>query len=64
MGNEILSIKELCENISPKVQIENVKFCFNGKNIENMLGNNEKIQSVLNNSIKTKISEGIEKIIN
>ena len=60
-GNEILSIKELCEIISQTVQIENVQFCFNGKNAENMLGNNEKIQSDLNYSIKTTISEGIKK---
>lgn len=63
-GNEILSIKELCEIISQKLQVENVKFNFNGKEVQNILGKNEKIQQTLNNCINTKISEGIEKMIN
>lgn len=63
-GNEIVSVKELCEIIGNTVEIENVQFCFNGKDSKNMLGNNEKIQSVLNYSIKTTISEGLQKIIN
>ena len=62
-GNEIISVKELCEIISNTVQVKNVQFCFNGKKMGNMLGNNEKIQSALNYSIKTTISEGIQKII-
>lgn len=60
-GNEIVSIKELCEIISQKVEAENVQFCFNGKNAKNMLGNNEKILNALNYSILTTIFEGIEK---
>jgi len=63
-GNEIVSIKELCKIISDTADIKNVLFCFNNKNIENILGNNQKIQSALNYSIKTTISEGIKRIIN
>lgn len=63
-GNEILSIKELCEIISQKLQVENMEFDFNGKEVQNILGKNEKIQQPLNNCINTKISEGIEKMIN
>ena len=62
-GNEIVSIKELCEIISQTLQTENAQVCFNGKNTENILGNNEKIQSVLKENIKTTISEAISKII-
>lgn len=62
-GNESLSIKELCELIAKKNKKEKVKFIYNNKNIENLLGCNEKIQSALNNPIKTSISEGIDKIL-
>ncbi len=60
-GNEIVSIKDLCMIICGKVNIENVHFNFNGKSIENMLGDNKKIQNALNYHINTTIFEGIEK---
>lgn len=63
-GNETLSVKELCEIIRQKLQVENLDICFNGKEVQNLLGKNEKIQYISNNCIKTKISEGIEKMIN
>ena len=62
-GNDIISIKELCEIISQKLKTQIPEFCFNGKEAENLIGKNEKIQLVLNSCIKTNISEGLTKMI-
>lgn len=62
-GNEMVSIKELCEIISGAVEKGALEYCFNGKNSENMLGYNEKILNCLNYSIKSTISGCIKKMI-
>jgi Nucleoside-diphosphate-sugar epimerases len=59
-GNEIISIKELCEIISNKFHVENTHYEFNNNNCENMIGNNEKIIKNLNYSMKIKLLDGIE----
>lgn len=59
-GNEIVSIKELCEMIRSKFDVKNVKYEFNSNNCESMLGNNKKIISNLNYCIKSKLLDGIE----
>lgn len=59
-GNEIVSIKELCQKISDKFGIENVQYEFNDKKCKNLLGNNKKIMDDLHYSIKAKLLDGME----
>lgn len=62
-GNEIVSIKQLCEIIANKLQIKDLKYKNSNKSCGNILGDNRKIIEALSYSMKTNLSDGIDRIL-
>ncbi|MFT8352380.1 NAD-dependent epimerase/dehydratase family protein [Clostridium saccharoperbutylacetonicum] len=58
-GDEIVSIKDLCQRISDKFSINKVQYEFNNIECKNMLGDNKKIKDKLNYSMKVKLLDNI-----
>ncbi|HEY5562651.1 MAG TPA: NAD(P)-dependent oxidoreductase [Clostridiaceae bacterium] len=59
-GNEYLSIAQICKKISFVENIEDVEFIFGDKDIDNLMGNNNKICRSLNYTMKVDIDLGLQ----
>lgn len=62
-GVECMSIKDIVEKISEKLQIENLEYKYVDNKVENLIGDNSKLKEATNYNYKISFSEAIDKVI-
>ena len=62
-GNEIVSIKDICNIIAKKLNKTEIAYCENNNCVEDLIGSNKKISKVVNLKNQISINSGIDKII-
>ena len=63
-GNEVISIRSLCDLIQYKLKVSNVKYVYSGIETSNLIGSNKKLLRELDYCFKVRINDGIDEIIN
>lgn len=63
-GNEEISIENLCNLISIKAKITPSKYIYNNIILKNMIGNNDKLNMLINYKQQVSLSQGIDELVN
>ena len=62
-GDEVLSVKDICNKIAGKLNKDSCKFFFTNKKVPVITGSNRKICDLLNYKMKVGIDEGLERVL-
>jgi len=59
-GNEFLSIEQICRKIAVIQNVDDVQFTYGDNDVDNLMGNGEKICKALNYTMQKNLDEGLK----